>query len=163
LVLHLTQARVDVVLLHLEVRDAVAQQAADAVIALEDGDGVTRAGQLLRRGEAGRARADDGDGLARQPAGRLRLDPAAAERLVGDGDLDLLDRDRRLVDAEDARALAWSRAQSAGELGEVVRRVQALARRTALTAPGQVVPLRDEVAQRASLVAERDAAVHAAA
>ena len=33
----------------------------------------------------------------------------------------------------------------------------------ALVAPDQVVPLRDEVAERAAVVAERDAAVHAAA
>ena len=32
-----------------------------------------------------------------------------------------------------------------------------------VVAPDQVVPLRDEVAERAALVAERDAAVHAAA
>jgi hypothetical protein len=31
-----------------------------------------------------------------------------------------------------------------------------------LVAPGEVVPLRDEVAERAAVVAERDAAVHAA-
>src|SRR5690606_29239505 len=62
-----------------------------------------------------------------------------------------------------ARGLARGRAQGAGELREVVRGVQALDRRRALAAPGQVVPLGDQVAQRAALVAERDAAVHAPA
>ena len=55
------------------------------------------------------------------------------------------------------------RAQPAGELREVVGRVQALDGLAALAAPREVVPLRDQVAERAALVAERDAAVHAAA
>ena len=54
-------APVDVVLLHLEVGDAVAQQAADAIVALEHGDVVTGARQLLSAGEPGRPRADHGD------------------------------------------------------------------------------------------------------
>jgi hypothetical protein len=66
-----------------------------------------------------------------------------------------------LVDAEDAGGLARSRAQPAGELGEVVRRVQPLDGLVPVTPPGEVVPLRDEVAERAAGVAERDAAVHA--
>ena len=113
-------------LLHLEVGDAVAQQAADAVVALEHGDGVPGAGELLGGGEAGRPGADDGDGLAGEAPGRLRLHPAVAEGLVDDRDLDLLDGDGGLVDAEHARRLARRRAEPAGELGEVVRRVQAL-------------------------------------
>jgi hypothetical protein len=44
-----------VALLHLELGDAVAQQAADAVGALVDGDGVSGAGELLGGGEAGRS------------------------------------------------------------------------------------------------------------
>ena len=62
--LHLLHAPVDVVLLHLEVGNAVAQQAAGLRLALEDMHVVAGAGELLRGGEAGRARADDGDALA---------------------------------------------------------------------------------------------------
>ena len=51
-------------LLHLEVGDAVAEQAADAVGALEDGDGVPGAGELLRGGQAGGPGADDRHRLA---------------------------------------------------------------------------------------------------
>ena len=160
---HLLEALVDVPLLHLEVGDAVAQQAADAVVALEDGDGVSGARQLLGRGEAGGAGADDGDGLAGEASGRVRLHPSAGEGLVDDRHLDLLDGDSRLVDAEDAGGLARRRAQTTRELREVVRGVQPLDGRVALAAPGEVVPLGDEVAERAALVAERHAAVHAAA
>ena len=58
------QPPVEVALLHLELGDAVAQQAADAVGALEHDDVVAGAGQLLGGGEAGRAGADHGDPLA---------------------------------------------------------------------------------------------------
>ena len=47
---------VEVALLHLELGDAVAQQAADAVGPLEHDDVVAGAGQLLGGGEPGRAR-----------------------------------------------------------------------------------------------------------
>ena len=68
--LHLGEPPVEVALLHLELGDAVAQQAADAVGALVDRDRVAGAGQLLRGGEPGGTGADDGDGLARSSAAR---------------------------------------------------------------------------------------------
>src|SRR5207253_3014838 len=100
--------------------------------------------------------------LAGQPLGSLRAHRAGLPGAVDDRDLDVLDRDRVLVDAQHARRLARSRAQPTGELREVVGRVQTLDRGVPVVAPDQVVPLRDEVAQRAALVTERDAAVHAA-
>ena len=50
--LHLGEAALEVALLHLELGDPVAQQAADAVGPLEHDDVVAGAGQLLGRGEA---------------------------------------------------------------------------------------------------------------
>ena len=64
--------------------------------------------------------------------------------------------------AEHAGRLARGRAERAGELREVVRGVQALDGLAPVVAPHQVVPLGDQVPERAALVAERDAAVHAA-
>ena len=90
-------------------------------------------------------------------------DPALVPGPVDDLDLDLLDRDRVLVDAEHARGLARRRAQPAGELGEVVGGVQPLDRVVPVVAVDEVVPVGDQVAERAAVVAERDAAVHAAA
>ena len=159
--LHLLEPAVDVALLHLELGDAVAQQPADAVVALEDRHRVTGAGELLCGGQPGRAGADDGDRLAGQLLRRQRNDPALVEGVVDDLDLDLLDRDRILVDAEHARPLARRRAQPAGELREVVGGVQPLDRVAPAVVAHQVVPLRDQVAQRAAVVAERNAAVHA--
>ena len=66
------------------------------------------------------------------------------------------------VDAEHARRLARRRAQPAGELREVVRRVQPVDRVPPVVAVDEVVPVGDQVAERAAVVAERDAAVHAA-
>src|SRR5690606_26618831 len=160
---HLLDARVDEALLHLDGGDAVAKQPTDAVLAPVRDAAVTCARELVCRGEAGGPRARGRDGLARQPLRWLRLHPSVGERVVGDRLLDALDRDRRLVDAEHARALAWCGAQPAGELREVVRGVQPVAGCTALISPGQVVPLRDEIAQRAAGVAEGHAAVHAPA
>ena len=53
---HLFEAAVDDALFQFEIRNAVAQQAADAVVLFKHGDGVARAIELLRGGEAGRAR-----------------------------------------------------------------------------------------------------------
>ena len=46
--------------------------------------------------------------------------------------------------------------------GKVVGRVQVLQRRLPLVAVDEVVPVGDQVVDRAALVAERDAAIHAA-
>ena len=93
----------------------------------------------------------------------MRRDSQSCEGLVDDRDFDLLDRDCRLVDAQHARALARRRAQTSRELREVVRGVETLDRFGALAAAHEVVPLRNQVAERAALMTERHAAVHAAA
>ena len=162
---HLGQPPVQVPLLHLELGDPVPQQPAGRVRALVHGDGVTGPGELLGGGEPGGPGPDHGDLLPgpRGRPGRPRRHPSLGPRPVDDLDFDLLDRHRVGVDAEHARALARRRAQPAGELGEVVGGVQPLGRLPPVLPPDQVVPLRDQVPQRAAGVAERDAAVHAAA
>ena len=104
-------------------------------------------------------------------AGRFRQHPAFVPAAVDDLVLDVLDRDRRLVDAEHARAFARRRADAAGELREVVGHVQAVERFAPQPAIDEVVPLGDHVVDRAACghaadqlarVAERHAAVHAA-
>ena len=62
---HEVEAAVEDVLPELEVGDAVAQQAADAVGALEDGHAVAGPVELVGGGQAGRAGADDGHRSAR--------------------------------------------------------------------------------------------------
>ena len=159
---HQREPAVEEPLLDLELGDAVAQQAADAIGTFEDRDLVAGSIQLVGRGEAGRARADDRDSLAGAHGRRPRLNPAFVERVLDDRQLDRLDRDRVVVDAEHARAFARRRAQPARELREVVRRVQPIDRRLPAVAVDEIVPVGDDVAERAALMAERDAAVHAA-
>ena len=120
-------------LLELELRDAVAQQAADAIGLLEHRHAVSGAIQLRGGREAGGARADHRDLLPRPRCRRPRHDPAFIERAIDDRQLDRLDRDGILVDAEHARSFAWRRAEQAGELGEVVGLVQPLDRRRQLS------------------------------
>src|SRR2546428_4348989 len=72
--LHDLQPAVDEALLHLELGDAVAQEAPDPVVTLEDRDQVTGPIELLGGGEAGRPRAH------RPPAPARARGPARAPR-----------------------------------------------------------------------------------
>ena len=157
---HLLESAVDVALLHLEFGDAVAQQTADAVGPFEHRDVMAGAGQLLGRGQPGWTGSDDGDGLPGHHVGSFGNHPALIEGVVDDLDLDLLDGHRIGVDAEHTGGLTRGRAQPPGELREVVGGVQPVDRILPTVPVDQVVPLRDEVAQRTAVVAERDSAIH---
>ena len=87
-------------------------------------------------------------------AARRSIQPSSKPR-AGDRQLDLLDRDRVVVDVQHAGRLARRRADQARELGEVVGRVQLHERVLPAVAVDEVVPVRDPVAERAALVAER--------
>ena len=99
LVAHLLDPTVDVVLLHLEVGNAVAKQTADAVGLLEHSDHVAGAIELLRGGEARGSGTDDADPLAGAGVWRLGLDPAFLPGVVDNGSLDHLDGNGRFVNA----------------------------------------------------------------
>src|SRR5450830_1198016 len=159
---HLLDTAVDMELLQLEVANAVAQQAAGAVRFLEHRHVVAGAGQLLRGRQAGRTGADHGHALARLAFRQLRLDPAVFPAFVDDLVFDRLDAHRRIADAQGTGAFAWRRADAARELREVIGRVQHVQRGAVVLAVHQVVPVRDDVVDRAARIAERDAAVHAA-
>jgi hypothetical protein len=160
--LHLRHPPVDEVLLHLEVGDAVAQESADPVRALEHRHRVASARELLGASETRGPGPDHGDPLAGGRLGWVRRDEVRLPGVVDDLLLDLLDRDRIVVDVQDARLLAGGGADAARELGEVVGRVQALDRVAPASPIDQIVPVGDDVPERAALVAEGDAAVHAA-
>ncbi len=158
-------------LVELHVGDAVDEQAADPVRALEDRDEMASLVELRRGREPGRTASHDRDGPSRTGERRVRDDPAVLPGPVGDLLLDRLDRDRVAVDRDGAGPFAGRRADATGELGEVVRAVETDARLAPLPAVDEVVPLRDQVVDRAARghprdegpgVAERDAAVHAA-
>ena len=123
---------------------------------------VAGARELLRAGQAGRARADHGDLLAGLVRRRLRLDPAVLEGAVDDRAFDRLDGDRVVVDVERAGRLARRRADAAGEFREIVGRVQVARGLFPVAAIDEVVPVRDLVVDRAAGVTIGNAAIHAA-
>jgi hypothetical protein len=159
---HLLDPAIEVALLHLELGDAVAEETADPVGPLEHHDVVARPRELLRGSQARGTGADHGDALAGLHRRRHRHDPALVPGPVDDRHLDLLDRDGVLVDAEHAGPFARRRAQPARELGEVVGGVEPVDRVAPAVAVDEVVPVRDQVPERAAVVAEGDATVHAA-
>jgi hypothetical protein len=83
--------------------------------------------------------------------------------------LDIFDRDRRVVDAERAGTFAGRGTNASGELWEVVRLVQTIKRYVPKTTENEVIPLGDEIMDRAASghaanqfarVAKRYAAIH---
>src|SRR5205085_7984406 len=158
----LVEAPVDHALVELEVGNAIAQETADAVAFFEHRDLVAGARQLLRAGEACRSGADDGDAPTGRMDGALRAHPAFFPRLVGDGVLDRLDADRIVVDAQHARLFARCRTDATGELREIVRRVQHLDRLLPVLPINEIVPVGNDVVDRATALAEGNAAIHAA-
>src|SRR2546421_1351559 len=105
----------------------------------------------LRRGaKTGGAGPDDGNFFSGPRLGGLGKDPALLRSFVDDGTLDVFDGDGWGVDSEDARAFARGGADAAGEFGEIVGLVQAVERLPPKAAIDQVVPLRDQVVDRAA-------------
>jgi hypothetical protein len=118
--------------------------------------------QLLGAGEPGRTRADDRDPPAGPPRRHDRRDPAFLPAAVDDRAFDRLDRNRVVVKVQRARRLARRRADPTGEFRKIVGRMQGLERRVRVLAINQIVPARDQIVDRAAVVAERNAAIHAA-
>ena len=93
---------------------------------------------------------------------RRPLVAVLGEGALGDRILDRLDGDRDVLDVEGAGRLAWRRADAAGDLGEVVRRMEVARREVPLALVDEIVPVGDLVVDRAAVVTIGDAAVHAA-
>src|SRR5262249_16587751 len=160
--LHLRDPALDQMLLHLEVGDAVHQQSADPIGALVERDRMTGARELLRACHPGRTRANHRDALSTAARGRLRRDPSLGPGMIDDVLLDQLYGYRIVVDVENAGLLAWGGTHAAGEFREVVGRMQPVDRFLPAPAIHEVVPVRDDIPERATLVAEGNSAIHAA-
>ena len=98
---HLHDAAFDVMLLHLEVGNAVSEKPTRLGIFFIDVNVVADARQLLCAGHAGRPGADAGDFLAGLRRRRLRFEPGR-DGAVGDRAFDRFDSDRIVVDVERA-------------------------------------------------------------
>src|SRR5439155_21350914 len=151
--------------------DAVAKQAAGLGEFLVDMDVMAGTGKLLRGREARRPGADDRDLLAGPGRCNLRLQPAIVPGPIHNGAFDGLDGDRVVVDVEGAGGLARGGADAAGELGEIVGRVQVARGFFPVALIDEVVEIGDLVVDRAARRARRhrtgavaigNAAIHAA-
>ena len=120
------------------------------------------AAQLLCGSQSGGSAADYGNEFSGGVLGRLGMNPAFVKAAFDDGALDELDGDGRLVDAENAGGFTGSGADAAGELRKVVGGVEAADGGFPAIVVDQVVPIGNEIVDRAAGVAEGNAAVHAA-
>ena len=161
--LHQIKTAVDDAFLQLEFRDAITQQSADTVGLFVYRDPVSGAVELLGRRQACGAGADDRNFSSGAEFGRLGSDPAFEKSALDDVLLDVLYRNWRLVDAQHAGGFAWRGTDASSELGEVVGSVQLTNRFFPAPAIHEVVPVRNNIIYWASGVAERHAAIHAAA
>ena len=118
------------------------------------------ASKLLCCSKTRRPGANDSDVLAGVESRHNRLHPTLIETAFNDGQLDVLNGHRIVVDAEHTTALTRCRTQAARPLGKVVGGVQALESLVPAVLTNQVIPLRNDVAQRAGRVTERHATVH---
>src|SRR5690606_30373785 len=145
-------------------RHAVERETADPVRALVPRARMPGLVELVGRREARRPRADDRNPLTGAFLRTARLHPALGPASLDDRVLDVLDRDRRVGDAEHACAFARRGARAPGELREVVRPMQAIERFAPAAVVDEIVPLRDQVVDRTAVrrLAERHAAIHAA-
>ena len=160
----LLDAPLDEPLLDLELRNAEADEPAGRLVALVDDDVLAararaaartraRPGPSRRRRRCARCAAAAGCG-AIQPSSQARLTIASSTCLIETASPSLI---------SSTHAASHGAGQSRpGELGEVVRAVELLDRLLPAVAVDEVVPVRDQVAERAAVVAERHAALHAA-
>src|SRR5207248_9122504 len=120
---HLLDASIDVVLLHLEVRYAVTQQAANTIVLFQHDHFVPRARELLRACQSRGPGADNRYPFSGATSSGLRKHPALFPAFIDDEVLDRFDADRIIVDVERARSLARRRAQAPGKFRKVVGRM----------------------------------------
>ena len=160
--LHLFNTAINVRLLHLEVGDAVAKQAAHTVIFFKHRHRMTHTRELLRGRQTSRTGANHGHFFTRLQAGDDRFDPALRPSFIDDGVLDRFDPHGVVVDVQGASGLARCRADAAGELRKVVGRMQNLDGVLPVALEHQLIEVGDDVVDRAAAVAKGRAAIHAA-
>src|SRR5208282_2890123 len=90
------------------------------------------------------------------------MDPAFVKSSLHDIFFDLLDRHRRLIDAQHTGCLAGRWTNPAGEFREVVGGVQLADRFFPTTVIDQIVPIGNQIVYGTPRLAKRHAAVHAA-
>ena len=118
--------------------------------------------QLLRGGHTGGAGTDDRDFFAGLVFRRQRRDPTSLPTFIDDGVFDRFDADRIIVDAQRAGFLAWRGTNAAGKFGKIIGGMQRVERVFPVFAEHQIIPIGNDVVDRAAAHAKRNAAIHAA-
>mmetsp|Transcript_45963 Transcript_45963/g.144174 ORF Transcript_45963/g.144174 Transcript_45963/m.144174 type:complete len:512 (-) Transcript_45963:4421-5956(-) len=150
-------------LVQLHVGDAKHEKPSWFGVTLEHSDLVSHLVQLIRSCQACWTRADDRHGESSAILGDPGLDPSFLETTIDDRVLDVLDRHWRSDQSGNAGTLARRRANSSGELREVVGGKETIKSGLPLLLEDKLVPLRHEVVDWATRVSltEWGTAVHA--
>ena len=119
------------------------------------------ASQLLRCCKPCRATTDNGDALSSLQRRNLWCHPSFSPRTINNRYFNLFDVHRVLVNSKHACGFARSRTEAACEFRKVVCGMKSFNGILPMLAIHQVIPVRNEVAERASVIAKRDTAVHA--
>ena len=147
----------------LEVWNAVTQQAASCLVLVEHGDGVAHTVKAVGCHKTGRSGTNDRNTLAVTREDH-RLYIVLVPCCLCNGSLVLAVGDRSMIGKiEHASLFAERRTDAAGKFGEVVSGIEQTVSQFPVALAESVVPFRILIAQRTSPMAERHAAVHAAA
>ncbi len=160
--LHLCDTTIQQVFLQLEIGNAVAHQASNPVAFFVHRHVVAYARQLLGTGQPRWAGTDDSDAFAGFLGGHLGNHPTFCPAFVDNGVFNGFDTDRDAVDIQGTGGLAGSGADAAGNFRKVVGGVQHVQRFFPLLAVHQIIPVGNDVVDRAAVVAEGHTAIHAA-
>ena len=118
--------------------------------------------QLLGRRHARRAGTHHGNPLTGLVLGGTCRHPTLGPGAVNDGVLDGFDAHRFIIHIQGASRLAGCWTDTARELGEIIGAVQHINRVFPIPLKHQIIEIRNDVVHRATAVAKRCAAVHAA-
>ena len=161
--LHLDNAAVDYMFFHLEIGNAIAQQTARLGVFLIDMDFVPSARELLRAGKPRGSRTDNGGTFLPvfAPAGSGLIQPFAQARSTIAHSMVLIVTGLSSMFSVQAASQAPGKSWPVS-LRKVIGRMKIAGRLLPIGAVDEIVPIWDLIVDRATAVAKRDAAIHAA-
>src|ERR1700730_11735970 len=101
--------------------------------------------ELRSAGQPGRTGTDNGHSFSGTRSLGLRHYPSRLKPPVDDRQFDILDCNRRVVDAEDARTFTWRRTDAAGKFRKVVSLMQSVESLTPVPSINQIIPFGNQI------------------
>ncbi len=147
---HEIDAPTNKLFVELHVRDAVHQQTADPVGALVHGNQMAGAIELRCARQPRGPGPDHRNFFSRAFFRRLGANPALQEAVIDDRGFDIFNRHRQFVEPQHAAAFAGRRTNPAGKFRKIVGLVQALQSLFPQAAIYEIVPLGNEIVDRAA-------------